>query len=150
MRLLNNRYKIIRKIDEGSAGVVYLAEDTAVSQDIILKVINFDLAETPNLDFFIQEYRTLNSLSHPGIVRVYDFSSIWSVDGHAVPPQYYLFTMEYIKGAEFATGVSEINDEQKLYAILGEMIGTINYIHFNGFLHNDISKTQRPGAAGPL
>ena len=138
MRLLNNRYKIIRKIDEGSAGVVYLAEDTAVSQDIILKVINFDLAETPNLDFFIQEYRTLNSLSHPGIVRVYDFSSIWSVDGHAVPPQYYLFTMEYIKGAEFATGVSEINDEQKLYAILGEMIGTINYIHFNGFLHNDI------------
>ncbi len=138
MRLLNNRYRIIRKVDAGATGVVYLSEDLNSGQQLILKVINFDLPDSPNLEFFKREYSILSSITHPNIVRVYDFTSIWSVDGHNVPPQYYLFSMEYIDGWEFSSGVREIQDPGTLYRILGDMIRTLHFIHFSGFLHNDI------------
>ncbi len=139
MKLINNRYSIISKIGEGSMGIVYKARDLSLSADVIVKIINFDMPETPSLEYFKQEFQILRSLRHPNIVGVHDFSAIWSVDGHLVPSQYYLFSMDLINGWEFLEGLRFVLDEKELFRIVGELLSTLNYIHFNGFLHNDIS-----------
>ncbi|HHH84681.1 MAG TPA: hypothetical protein ENL15_01860, partial [Firmicutes bacterium] len=139
MKLINNRYSIISKMGEGSMGVAYKARDLSLSTDVIVKVINFDMPETPNLEYFKQEFQILRSLRHPHIVGVHDFSAIWSVDEHLVPSQYYLFSMDLIEGWEFLEGTSHVLDEKELFRIVGELLSTVNYIHYNGFIHNDIS-----------
>ena len=139
MKLINNRYSIIAKIGEGSMGIVYKARDLSLSVDVIVKIINFDMPETPSLEFFKQEFQILRSLRHPHIVGVHDFSAIWSVDGHLVPSQYYLFSMDLIEGWEFLEGIRRVREEKELFRIVGELLTTMNYIHYNGFLHNDIS-----------
>jgi len=120
-------------------GIVYRARDLTLSHDVILKIINFDMPETPHLKHFQQEFEILRSLRHPHIVGVYDFSAIWSLDGHLVPPQYYLFSMDLVEGDELMTGLKTLTNEKELFRIIGELLRVLYYIHFCGILHNDIN-----------
>ena len=138
METINNKFKILEKIDEGSMGIVYRAVDLKKDSEVIIKIINLDSSETPSLKYFKQEYLLLKFLKHPYIVDVYEFNEIWSIDGRFVSPKYYLFSMEFIKGKNLGASIKEIKEESTWIKIAGQLIETLNYIHFNGVLHNDI------------
>src|SRR6185503_20346643 len=66
-------YLIKREIGSGGMATVYLAEQSSLEREVALKVMNAQLASDPNFSRrFLQETRTLASLSHPHIVAVYD------------------------------------------------------------------------------
>ncbi|HMA68403.1 MAG TPA: diguanylate cyclase [Candidatus Mcinerneyibacterium sp.] len=138
MKTINNKFKILEKIDEGSMGIVYRAVDLKEDSEVIIKIINLDSSETPSLKYFKQEYLLLKFLKHPYIVDVYEFNEIWSIDGRFVSPKYYLFSMEFIKGENLGGSIEKIDKESEWVKIVGQLIETLNYIHFNGVLHNDI------------
>ena len=66
-------YFIQRTIGTGGMATVYLAVQASLEREVALKVMNPSLAADPNFSRrFLQEARTLASLSHPNIVAVYD------------------------------------------------------------------------------
>jgi len=71
------RYRVTRELGRGAMGVVYEAEDPMLGRRVAIKTISLDLAP-PAGDSgsyqrrFLAEARAAASLSHPGIVVVYD------------------------------------------------------------------------------
>jgi serine/threonine-protein kinase len=78
--VLGTPYRLVRKIGEGASGVVWEAEHVELSRAIALKVLAPEHASSPAaLERFRLEARSVATLSHPNLVRIFDFGK--SLDG---------------------------------------------------------------------
>ena len=65
-------YEIKRELGRGGMGVVYLAHNTLMGRDEVLKVMGRQIMERPGvLDRFLREIRAVARLRHPNIVTAY-------------------------------------------------------------------------------
>ncbi|HEV7236363.1 MAG TPA: serine/threonine-protein kinase, partial [Ktedonobacteraceae bacterium] len=65
-------YRLIRQLGRGGFADVYLGEHLYLNTPVAVKVLQTHLAEN-DLPDFIKEARTIAGLSHPHIIRVFDF-----------------------------------------------------------------------------
>ncbi len=83
-------YRVINSLGEGGMGAVYLAEETTLGRRVAVKVISSRVApDAQSKARFLREARTLATIEHPHVVRVYSFGE---VEGRP-----YL-AMEYVEG----------------------------------------------------
>ena len=92
-----------------------------------------------NSDFqkrFQREFKALSNLNHPNVLRVFDSGE---VNGQPY------FTMEYLKGQTLKehitswTPLSPTERFSKARSILIQMAKALDYIHYLGWVHRDIS-----------
>ena len=87
-------YRLVRLLGEGGMGRVYLAEDGALGRRAAVKVMPARRVDSDDARArFLREARSLASVEHPNVVRVYAFGQ---ADG-----QPYL-VMEYVEGESLA------------------------------------------------
>jgi len=68
------RYTVTRLLGTGGMGRVYEAFDAAEQREVALKVLHADrIGSTQAVQRFMEEARVLSMLSHPNVVRLYDF-----------------------------------------------------------------------------
>lgn len=71
--ILADRYRIIRRVGEGGFSTVLLVEDTMVHEDVILKILNPQIAMGDEMiKRFIQELRYARKVTHENIIRIHD------------------------------------------------------------------------------
>lgn len=87
------RFELRRLLGEGGFGTVYQAFDREYNCIIALKHLRRVTADA--LYLFKQEFRSLNDLSHPNLVSLYELISD--------PSGNWLLVMEYIDGVDFLT-----------------------------------------------
>ncbi len=129
-------YTIQSIIGEGGMGAVYKALDITLQRIVAIKVMHPFIAHQKTFkERFIQEACTAAQLSHPGIIKVFDF-------GQSEENLY--IVMEYIPGENLAQLLQEMAGTEK-HIILTEAIGlvqqialAIDYAHQKGVLHRDI------------
>ena len=81
-------------LGEGGMGAVYLAEDPTLGRRVAVKVVSDRFTGTPAArDRFIREARSMATVEHPNVVRVYSF-------GEVEDRPY--FVMEYVEGESLA------------------------------------------------
>ncbi|MCC7205915.1 MAG: serine/threonine protein kinase, partial [Anaerolineae bacterium] len=69
-----SQYQIISLIGRGGMATVYRAHQPSVERDVAFKVIKPDLATTEEfLTRFQREAKTIAGMSHPHIVKVFDY-----------------------------------------------------------------------------
>ena len=138
--VLRNRFRLESHIEAGSMGEIYKATDfrklEADSDDpsVAIKVISEKFSRYPNaLKALQQEAANGQRLSHPNIVRVFDF------DRHG---NHFYMTMEWLKGESL---VSILNGHRfrplpfdKGKIILDGMCKGLIYAHKQGVVHADI------------
>jgi len=102
------RYRILRSISRGGMGAVYLAEDRGAFDRlcVVKQMLEYYDPGNPDerakaLGRFEEEGRTLASLSHPGIPRIYSFLQ----EGG----RFYI-VMEYVQGENLAAFVTRHGD----------------------------------------
>ncbi len=69
------RYRLVRELGRGGAGVVYLARDAELDRDVAIKLLHPHLAAAQRqeaLAQFFHEARVMASLRHPNLVAVLD------------------------------------------------------------------------------
>jgi serine/threonine protein kinase len=115
-----------QQIGEGGAGRVYSACHSRWGQVAVKVAIDSD-PETYNL--FHSEYSLLRSLSHPGIVRLFDF-------GHTLDC-YPFIIMELLPGGDFY-GWADGQPVKCRFRLLGSIISALDYIHTLGIVHRDL------------
>jgi tRNA A-37 threonylcarbamoyl transferase component Bud32 len=74
--LQSGKYQIVRQLGGGGFGLTYLAEDTALRRQVVIKtpnrVFQQDQEYQKFIDRFQREGRALAKISHPSVVRVFD------------------------------------------------------------------------------
>ena len=131
-RVLGKRYRLLSALGTGASAHVYLAEDVSLQRHVAVKVLQPALAsDEAFLKRFRAEARSVASLNHPHVLRVFD----WGEDADGP----YL-VLEYLGGGS----LRDLLDRGSLLsysqaAQLGtEVAQGLAYAHVRGLVHRDI------------
>ena len=128
-RKLKDRYRLERMLGRGGMAAVWLGHDEVLERPVAVKVLSDTIASDPGfVARFRREARTAAGLSHPNLVRVYDFS-----DQGERP---YL-VMELVPGEDLASCL-ERGQRIDCDQLAGELLDALFHIHEVGILHRDI------------
>jgi serine/threonine protein kinase len=87
-------YEVIRELGRGGMGVVYLARNSLMARDEVLKVVSHGLLTKPEaVDRFLREIQAAAKLNHPNLVAAYAALR----DGESLA-----LAMEYVPGQDLA------------------------------------------------
>lgn len=91
-KIIDNRYRVLGYLGHGAMGLVLKCEDLSLENELCVLKILLHNVEVENTAFarFKREVVLSRRLSHPYIVKIYDF-------GQADQDTYYI-SMEYING----------------------------------------------------
>ena len=127
------RYRLVERLGEGGMAVVYKAYDTRLERDVAIKIIRSGAfpSDTLNeiLKRFEREAKSLAKLSHPNIVKVYDYGE------HEGEP--YL-VMEYLPGGTLKKLLDKPNPWREALNLILPVARGVAYAHQRGVLHRDI------------
>ena len=125
-------YEIRKELGRGGMGVVYLAHNTLLGRDEVLKVMGRQIMARPGvLDRFLREIRAVAKLRHPNIVSAY---SAFRLDESIV------FAMEYIEGLDLSKMVRAKGPLPVAHASMfayQTALG-LQHAHEEGLAHRDI------------
>ena len=129
--LLGDRYRLQRRIAAGGMATVWLGRDEELEREVAVKVLSEVLSEDPSyLLRFRREARLAGGLTHPSLVRIFDFS------GRTERP--YL-VMEYVDGGTLADRISDGRpNEVDPPKLARQLLGALSSIHAAGVLHRDV------------
>ena len=122
----------MRELGRGGMGVVYLAHNTLMGRDEVLKVMGRQIMERPGvLDRFLREIRAVAKLRHPNIVTAYSAVRL----GESI-----VFAMEYVEGLDLARMVKAKGPLPVGHAcnfVYQAALG-LQHAHEEGLVHRDI------------
>jgi serine/threonine protein kinase len=139
--VLRRRYRIESVLGQGATGTLFQAldeyrlESPPAGQRLAIKVLHTAVAKRSELLTELhREFQDLQFLSHPNIVRVFEFDR----DGGIA-----FFTMELLHGA-LLTRVLQVRKLMPLarahaLAVIRDVGAAIAYAHTRGVLHGDIN-----------
>ncbi len=148
--LLQNRYRISRKIGQGGFGITYEAIDQELEKKVCIKELYIEginqrageqvtLTETKKefswtyfIGNFKREAQKIAEFRHSNIVSV---SSVFEANGTA----YYV--MEYVEGEnlkEYLHRLGRPFTEEEIKPIAAQIFDAVDAVHSKGLLHRDI------------
>ena len=131
------RFKVLSELGRGAMGVVYRAEDSALTRTVAIKTIA--LTGTPEeRDIhearFLQEARAAGSISHPAIITIYDVGR----EGDTA-----FIAMELLEGHELRDLIrwGSITPSQAV-SVTAAVAEGLAYAHERGIVHRDIKPSN--------
>jgi len=130
--VLGGRYRLVELLGQGGMATIYRATDSQLGRDVAVKVLHREYGRDP--DFvarFRQEAQAAASLSHPGIVGVYDFGT-----DDAGP---YL-VMELVDGEDLASLLRRNGPlpPRQAARLVAEVARALDAAHDRGIVHRDV------------
>jgi serine/threonine-protein kinase len=130
---IGGRYELLETIGEGGFAVTWRAWDTRLERAVALKLLRPQYASDERFVVrFVREARAAASVSHPNVVRLYDFGQEW----RAV----YL-AMQYVQGQtlrdllrRFPGGMPE----RDAVGLIAPVLRGLSAIHAAGIVHRDV------------
>jgi serine/threonine protein kinase/predicted ATPase len=128
--LIGGRYRLVRTLGRGGFGVVVEAEDARTHTRVALKELS--RTSPAALARFKREFRVLQDLHHPNLVRL---------DGLFAHEGRFFIAMELLSGPSFVDFVREQGscDEERLRSALIDLLAGLSTLHEAGFLHRDLT-----------
>ncbi|MEK7485457.1 MAG: protein kinase, partial [Planctomycetota bacterium] len=121
------RYEILRKLGEGNVSTLFFVRDTKKNRECVLKLLKETYHQDEEaLHRFQFEFITVNRISHPNIIQVYELYPVY-------------YTREYLGGKDFSTLI-RADLSERIQAAL-EIASGLEEIHRRGIIHRDL----RPG-----
>ncbi|MBN2505731.1 MAG: serine/threonine protein kinase, partial [Verrucomicrobia bacterium] len=130
------RYKLLQKIGEGGAGVVYMAEqEEPVRRRVALKIIKLGMDTKSVIARFEAERQALAMMDHPNIARV--------LDAGATETGRPYFVMELVRGVRITAYCDDNNlsTPQRLFLFI-QVCQAIQHAHQKGIIHRDIKPSN--------
>lgn len=123
-------YELRAEAGRGSIGVVYRAFQSAVGREVAIKVIDPDLARSPEfVRRFADEAKVIASLEHPHIVPLHDF---WREPNGA------FLVMRWMDGGSLGDRLGSRWDPGQLAGVFDQVASALGYAHSCGVVHRDV------------
>ncbi len=145
-----NQYKIIRVLGEGGFGITYLAKDTSLGLEVVIKEYfpnEFAMRSTDStitakskslgdyskgMQRFKEEAQTLAKFNHPAIVKILSY---FEANNTAY------FVMEYEEGTDLSQYLKEKGKgiaQEEILSIMMPILEGLKEVHAHKYLHRDI------------
>ena len=124
-------YTIQDKIKDGSVGTVWRVTDKK-NQTLALKQISAkNQADGRKYKSFQREYEVSRNLTHPAIVRVFDYVKVAPAD---------FFTMEYFESESLKYTMFHFpaRVHKREFWVLRQLAEALEHVHLKGIIHKDI------------
>ncbi|MDQ8165384.1 MAG: serine/threonine-protein kinase, partial [Gemmatimonadota bacterium] len=129
-KTLGDAYRLERELGGGGMSRVFVAQETRLQRDVVVKVLSPDLAQGISVDRFEREIKTVAGLQQANIVPVL---TAGETDG--LP----FYTMPFVEGeslrARLAKGPLAIAE---VVSVLKDVSKALGYAHGRGVVHRDI------------
>ncbi len=132
---IGDRFTLVRFLGKGGMGIVWLARDERLDEEVALKFLSRDITHNPEaLEDMRREARKSRRLSHPNIIRIHDLHE----DVGPVP----FISMEFIEGA----GLNAMKAERKnrlfswaeIKPWVQQLCDGLSYAHAQKVVHRDL------------
>ena len=127
-----DRYKVLRRVGHGGFGAVYLVEDAAIQEEVILKFLNPQLAfDQDSRRRFVQELKLTRRITHRSVIRLFDFIEDGPI--RAV-------SMEYFPGEDLGRLLTREKrlDPRRVLHIAMQVCDGLIAAHEVGVVHRDL------------
>ncbi|MCA9582785.1 MAG: serine/threonine protein kinase, partial [Myxococcales bacterium] len=131
--VLQERYRIIRKLGEGGMGSVYEARHELIGKKVAVKTLNPAFAKDPGLvERFRREARAATAAGNAHIIDVTDLGTL--PDGSP------FLVMEYLEGTEFGDLLAREGalPVGRAVHILSQVCDALGAAHGKGIVHRDL------------
>jgi len=128
---LGPAYRIERELGGGGMSRVFLAEETGLGRQVVVKVLPPELAAGINAERFHREIQLAASLQHPHIVPLLAAGGVGDV---------FYYTMPFVEGESLRIRLAREGKLPVRDAVraLREVAGALAYAHARGVVHRDI------------
>lgn len=129
------QYSIQNPIGQGAAATIYRAQGSR-GEPVALKVLSPAAVANPEMrNAFLNEYRVLSRLRHPGILRAFD-------GGEA--SGYFYIALELVDGdsLEKVLERAKVLGEVMTVKIAIQLANALAYLHTAGFVHRDVKPSN--------
>jgi TonB family protein len=130
------RYQITGSLGYGAMGAVYRAFDPLIKRPLAIKTVRLDIPrQSPQYRGFIERFQheaeISGTLSHPGIVTLFDLG-----EDNGFP----FFAMEFVDGRTIAEVLAEGErfKPEKVIGLVSQVASALDYAHSRGVVHRDI------------
>ena len=130
--VLVNRYKLLDKLGDGGAAVVYRAEDLRLGRIVAIKVLRPEfVGDAEQVTRFENEARAAAALTAPNIVDVYDYGN----DAGTL-----FIAMQYVDGEDLKSYIRTRGRLQPAEAarIAADVCSALAAAHERGLIHRDV------------
>jgi serine/threonine-protein kinase len=127
------QYRLIRKLDEGGMGEVFLAEHALLKRPCALKLIKSGADSDPHaLARFEREVQSAARLAHPNTIEIFDY-------GHTDDGRFY-FVMEYLHGMSLSHLLRECGPlpPGRVVYLFRQVCAGLAEAHGLGMVHRDM------------
>lgn len=116
--VLQERYRIVRKLGDGGMGAVYEGEHVLIKRRVAIKVLHAQFAQNPEIVArFQREAEAATSIGHPNIIEVTDMGRF--PDGTAY------MVLEFLEGRDWSHDIESAGPQPlgKVVHILTQVCG---------------------------
>jgi serine/threonine-protein kinase len=131
--VIEDTYRIVRRIGEGGMGEVYEATHARLAGRYAIKLLLREIASDPVLMArFQREAQITSSLRHPNIVQVLDFRQLPGGTPYIV--------MEFLEGVDLATEIQRVGPMPlvRVQALIDQIASGLAAAHEQGIVHRDL------------
>ena len=127
------RFRVDELLRDGAMGTVYRATQLSVDRTVALKVVDRrQISGEGNIERFMREARIISELTHPNIVRLYDF-------GQDEEQDLLFLVMEFIEGPNLDVLLEQGRLSQEMaLELIHQACGALSEPHANGVIHRDL------------
>ena len=128
------RFILVKELGRGGMGVVWLAQDTNLGEQVALKFLPPEVAADPALNDLRRETVRSHRLTHPNIIRIHDF--------HQQPDGIAFISMEYVDGMTLSgwrlQQANQVFTWEQLAPLVQQLCAALEYAHGEGVIHRDL------------
>ncbi|MGH8791851.1 MAG: serine/threonine-protein kinase [Stackebrandtia sp.] len=144
---LGGRYRLDERIAVGGMGEVWRAADEVLGREVAVKVLLPSLLSEPGfIERFRGEARVVATLTHPNIVRVYDYGeSPMDGGGHVA-----FLVMEFVSGESLTKRLQQRGrlSAAEALPLIAQAAEALHEAHRHGVIHRDVKPGNLLLAAG--
>ena len=141
MKIINDRYEVVKMISRESCYIEYLVVDTQ-KNDTLKRIRIFD-TEMSNYDFIRQMedlFVEMKTLVHENLLAAYEFQTIISVNGNRVNRKQYFYTFEHYDEADLVSYI-ELN-KAEINQVIVQLCKAVRFLHFRGIVYKYLNFDQ--------
>jgi eukaryotic-like serine/threonine-protein kinase len=128
--VVDNRYRVLRRIGGGGMADVWLAEDAHLQRQVALKVLHRRYLQDPEfVARFQREAEHAAGLQHPNIVSVFDRGQDGDVN---------YIAMQYVQGPTLKELIDRGLTPDQAVALVRQVLEGARFAHRNGIVHRDL------------